>query len=141
MKPFLAIIFSSLLFAYFHFRPNYEPNPNFTFATFADGFHCFYAVAFRSLVGISWFKFSIIFALGCLLATVYFHTKNLLASVGLHGGIVFTLMVLKKWIFFPSSNFFFGSDDLSNSPLALLVILFLTISFSSYHIHFYPKKS
>jgi membrane protease YdiL (CAAX protease family) len=141
VKPFLATIFSSLLFAYFHFRPHYEPNPSSRFATLGDGFHCLYEVTFRSLVGISWFKFSIIFSLGCLLATVYFRTRNLLASVGLHGAIVFTLMIFREWIYFPATNFFFGSNDLFNSPLALLVILFFTISFSAYYTHFYSQKS
>jgi hypothetical protein len=82
-----------------------------------------------------------IFALGCLLATVYFCTQNLLASVGLHSGIVFALMLLKEWISFPTSNFFFGSNDLFNSPLALLAILFFTISFPSYYARLYSKKS
>jgi membrane protease YdiL (CAAX protease family) len=126
MRPFFATVLSALIFAYFHFRPAYGLSTAHKLATFSDGFHCLYAVIFHSLVGISWFKFLIIFSLGYLLAMVYFRRQRLSAAMGLHAGIIFSLMLFKGYITFPIRHPFLGSDEF-DSPLVLLLIILTTI--------------
>jgi membrane protease YdiL (CAAX protease family) len=126
LRPPLAIVLSAFIFAYFHFRPAYAL-ATIGEATFSDGFRCCYEVIFHSLVGISWFKFSIIFFLGYLLAAVYFRVGRLGAAMGLHAGIIFSLTIFKGCIFFPTAHSFLGSNDLFDSPLALGVIIFAII--------------
>ncbi|MDR2200517.1 MAG: CPBP family intramembrane metalloprotease, partial [Puniceicoccales bacterium] len=140
MKPFQAIIFSSLIFAYFHFSPRYSIPAHHTFLNLSDGFRCFYENIFPGLNHIAYLKFLIIFSLGCLLATVYFHSKNLFTAIGLHGGIVFALMICKTCFSFPVTNSFFGSNHLFDSPLAILLIATVGIGIHSYHGHFHPTK-
>jgi membrane protease YdiL (CAAX protease family) len=129
MRPVLAFASSAFIFAYFHFRPTYSLPITQELTTFSNGFYCLYEVIFHSLVGISWFKFLIIFSLGYLLASVYFHTQRLTAAIGLHAGIIFSLTIFKKFTTFPITHPLFGSNDLFDSPLALLLIISATILF------------
>ncbi|MDR2812417.1 MAG: CPBP family intramembrane metalloprotease [Puniceicoccales bacterium] len=125
MRPAVAFVVSAFIFAHLHFRPTLSVASGL--ATFYDGFYCLYEVIFRSLVGISWFKFLILFSLGYLLATVYFYTRKLGAAVGIHAGIIFSLAIFKTCVSFSAVHSFFGSDDLFDSPLALLVIIAATV--------------
>ncbi|MDR3317390.1 MAG: CPBP family intramembrane metalloprotease [Puniceicoccales bacterium] len=134
MRPLLAIIFSSLLFAYFHFRPHYEISSHISYATFLDSFYYLYKVIFCTLANISYLNFLIIFAFGCLLAMIYFHTQNLSAPIGLHAGVVFTFMYLKIYISFPTSHHFFCSNNLLDSPFPLVVIIVAIIVFHLYYV-------
>jgi membrane protease YdiL (CAAX protease family) len=122
VRPLYAIIFSSLLFAYLHFRPHYTVSAQNTFVTLFDSFSCLTEILFYTISHISLLKFSIFFTFGCLLATTYFHAKNLSAPIGLHSGAVFVLMYFKQHIFFPNSHPFFGANDMLYSPFALIAI-------------------
>ncbi|MDR0417818.1 MAG: CPBP family intramembrane metalloprotease [Puniceicoccales bacterium] len=126
-KTFFATLFSSFIFAYFHFRPNYRIDSPQTVATLADGFHCFYEVVFHSLVGISWVKFLILFAVGYFLAMFYVYVQELEAPIGLHGGIVVSLTIFRRCINFSETHSFWGSNDLLNSPCALVLIIFIIL--------------
>jgi membrane protease YdiL (CAAX protease family) len=132
-KTFLATIFSSFIFAYFHFRPNYRIDSPQAIATLMDGFHCFYEVIFYSLAGISWFKFLILFVLGYFLAMFYVYIQELEAPIGLHGGIVFSLAIFRKCISFSETHPFFGSNDLLDSPCALMLIILTILSTHLYY--------
>jgi membrane protease YdiL (CAAX protease family) len=137
VRPFYAIILSSLLFAYFHFRPDYTVSAQNTFVTLSDSFLCLAEILFYTFGPISLLKFSILFTFGCLLATTYFHVKNLSAPIGLHSGAVFALMSFKGHIFFPTSHPFFGANDPLNSPFVLLAIAFFI---AIIHQYFSPKN-
>jgi membrane protease YdiL (CAAX protease family) len=138
-KTFLATIFSSLIFAYFHFRPNYKIDSPQAIATLMDGFRCFYEVIFHSLVGISWFKFWILFSLGYFLATLYVYVQKLEAPIGLHAGIISTLVIFRKCITFSEVRPFFGSDNLLDSPYAFILIIFAILF--TYCRYFHHHKS
>ncbi|MDR0590397.1 MAG: CPBP family intramembrane metalloprotease [Puniceicoccales bacterium] len=135
VRPFYAIIFSSLLFAYFHFRPNYTVSAQNTFVTLSDSFSCLAEILFHTFSNISLLKFSILFTFGCLLATIYFYVKNLSAPIGFHSGVVFALMYFKRYIFFPDSHYFFGANDILNSPFVLLATTIFTASIHRYFSH------
>jgi membrane protease YdiL (CAAX protease family) len=138
-KTFLTTVFSSLIFAYFHFRPNYKIDSSQSIATLADGFRCFYEIIFHSLVGISWFKFWILFSLGYFLATIYIYAQKLEAPIGLHAGIISTLIIFRKCIIFSEVHPFFGSNDLLDSPFAF-ILLILAILLTHWH-HLRHHKS
>jgi membrane protease YdiL (CAAX protease family) len=133
IKPFHAVIFSALIFAYFHFSPRYSVPLHHTFLDLSDGFRCFYENILPGLNHIAPFKFLVIFSLGCLLATAYFHRKNLFAATGLHGGIVFTLIICRACFSFSATNSFFGDNHLFNSPLAILLIATASIGIHGYY--------
>jgi membrane protease YdiL (CAAX protease family) len=136
-RPLMALFLSTFIFAYFHFLPAYQLPEHTEFAMISEGFRCFYETLFHTFSNISWFKFTIIAALGGLLATVSFYTKNLFSSVGLHTGIVFSLMVFKNYFSFYQENKFFGSNHLFDSPFALILIA-ITIF---YVVQNYCKKN
>jgi membrane protease YdiL (CAAX protease family) len=138
VRPFYATVLSSLLFAYFHFRPHYSVSTQNTFVTLADSFSCLTEILFYTFSHISLLKFSILFTFGCLLATTYFLSKNLSAPIGLHSGAVFVLMSCKQHIFFPTSHSFFGANDTLNSPFVLLAITLFT---ALIHQFLSPQKS
>lgn len=125
LPVFLAIICSSFIFAYFHFRP--------TIATpddpgmLSSGFYCLKAFLFDTFTEIYWRKFAVLFVLGILFCSVYCYERSLLASIGLHFGIVFTLTLINEVITFTSTNDWFGNNHLFNAPIAFILILTLTI--------------
>ncbi|MDR0740812.1 MAG: CPBP family intramembrane metalloprotease [Puniceicoccales bacterium] len=127
MRPVLAFTASAFIFAYLHFRPTYSLFVTQEPTTFSNGFYCLYELIFHSLVGISWFKFLIIFSLGYLLASVYFYTQKLTAAIGLHAGVIFPLTIFKNCAIFPVTRPIFGSNDLFDSPLALFLIILAAI--------------
>ncbi|MDR2806930.1 MAG: CPBP family intramembrane metalloprotease [Puniceicoccales bacterium] len=127
MHPFLAIIFSSFVFTYFHFRSNYAINLNHEFATLSDGFRCLYEVVCHAFVNVVYLKFLIIFVFGCLLAAIYCYIPTLLSCVGLHTGVVFTLMMSREYLLFPITHPWLGSDHFLDSPLALLFMIVLIV--------------
>jgi membrane protease YdiL (CAAX protease family) len=127
MRPVLAFTSSAFIFAYLHFRPTYSFPLTRELATFSNGFYCLYKLIFHSLIGISWFKFLIIFSFGYLLASVYFYTQKLTAAIGLHAGVIFSLTIFKNCTTFPITRPIFGSNDLFDSPLALSLIILAAI--------------
>jgi membrane protease YdiL (CAAX protease family) len=124
----LALILESLFFAYVHFKvPGELGNfygSNVTLAQSAS-------VGWGYLVGIgSTFHcvpFFSLFTLGCLLSLFAARRSNLMAPMGFHCGLVFTLLFYRKIVCITgeSPHQFIGTNLLIDSTLGLLLLLAL----------------
>jgi membrane protease YdiL (CAAX protease family) len=128
LRPSMAILLSSLCYAYAHFRfvphvlhPAYIPRgvaENWNIAV------SYVTAAFSPFQGILFFNF---FLLGCVLSTVAIRTNNLMTSIGLHGGIAVTALLQRKAISWNGDHFFLGKANNLNDSLATTIIFLVLL--------------
>jgi len=132
----VAILLSSLFFAYKHFKV-----PNTIFQGIAEGVHTAhwytgFQIAYYDSVGIfmtfDFLKLTSLFLFGVLLCVAYIRTRSLYSSIALHAGIVWTMLSYKKIIEVLPDNLrnFFGSSGMTDSYLSIILIFLLIIIFT-----------
>ena len=128
-----GIIFISLIFAYLHSKiPNKILISDNTILASAE---CSFWMLFGILANFTPINFLNLFLLGCVLSVLVIRTKSLMASIGLHAGIV-TVILASHFLFTfeKGSNIIINGDKVINSvsaTFALIVLLLVIV----------PKKS
>ncbi|UPA28309.1 MAG: CPBP family intramembrane metalloprotease [Verrucomicrobiota bacterium] len=115
----IAIIFSSLIFAYLHFRP--APIVQQDIGLWS-GFQYLYSYLFETVFSIRWAQFGLLFSFGFLLAAITSTTQTLKAAIGLHFGTVFTLMLLRQALIYNDHAAVFNVNTMISMPLAYVLI-------------------
>lgn len=118
-----ALLWGAFLFAILHFS---TPNGFVAHETMRwyDGF----LLAIYSLMGmakgIEWLYFLNLFALGIILGLLFIKTGNLWSSIGLHWGIVCTLLFLRKNVYLQPDSLpqFLGNGRVTDSWLSFCVL-------------------
>ena len=126
LPDIFAIIGASLLFAYFHFRPQYQPP---VYYNLFSGFQCLYEVIFHTLKFIAWDKFALLFSFGALLSSAYNYTKSLLAPIGIHFGTVIALVFFQKNVYDLQNIRPISLQSIINNPLTYVLLWGLTFYF------------
>ena len=137
MRAPLAVVLTSLFFAYKHFKVPSVVFKTMPTAKTPDFFSGFYSAWFDT-IGISYnfnlITFLALFALGVLLSVVYLKNRSLCASIGLHAGIIFAIFLLRKFLEYksvpsPTESMWLGSNGLSDGVVAMSGLLLLCIFF------------
>ncbi|MDR1437509.1 MAG: CPBP family intramembrane metalloprotease [Puniceicoccales bacterium] len=130
MQSAMAITFSSLFFAIVHFRPtaasvgilsmplSWKESFTIGYRCATEIFHSFHPIAFFNL-----------FILGCIFAIIRIRKGHLMASIGLHGGIVWMLLLFRKLIYWDGKCFFWNPAGPIDAPFATIILLLLLIYF------------
>jgi len=125
-----AMIFSSLFFAYKHFKvPKtiWQNIPSVDVPTWDLGFLAAYYDSVGILYTMNIPVFLSLFMFGMLLCAIYIRTKTLMAPIALHAGIVFCIQNYKKYFNVnpDAMRDFFGSAGMTDGYLALGLLSFL----------------
>ena len=126
----VALIGSSLLFAYFHFRPQYQAPTTYGFLS---GFQCLYEVILYTPKFIAWDKFALLFSFGVFLSAAVRYTKSLYASIGIHFGTVIALIFFQKNTYFLDGSHPISLQTIIDSPWTYLLLWGIAL-------YFYIKK-
>lgn len=125
LAPRIAVILSSLFFAYVHFKmPGAVWDATDQVVTWKSGFF----VGLWTLIGISQnfevFPFLNLLALGVLLCLVFIRFRSLLPCMGFHAGIVTVLLSYKKFfaVHEDSLSWLLGSSKMIDGIVPLVVI-------------------
>ena len=88
-RPMMAIVLSSLFFAYVHFKvPDVATSMLNQSSDWWLGFYVAFWMLFGITVDFSWLAFLNLFVFGVLLCLIFLRTRSLLACMGLHAGVV-----------------------------------------------------
>lgn len=128
--PSRALIWTSLFFAYVHFKAPASVGKFFGGdLTLSQGFLTALGFLFGVFSQFNWVSFCSLFALGLLLGELVYRYHSLWPSVGLHSGIVILMLSYRKVIEMNESSVLLGSNILIDSPLVALLLLSLTLYF------------
>ncbi len=140
--PVAALLFTSLFFAYKHFK---VPSRVFKSLNGDTGFDVGFLVAYYDSVGIFETFSAIIFisltVFGAMLTLVYMRTKNLWASVAAHSGIVFMMLSYKKLFRIAHDDnliWIFGTNRMTDGIISIFIMLGFVVMFLSFST---PKKN
>ena len=130
--PVAALLFTSLFFAYKHFR---VPSRVFKSLNGDTDFDVGFLVAYYDSVGIFETFSAVIFVslavFGAMLTLIYMRTKNLWASVAVHSGIVFMMLSYKKLFHIAKDEslvWIFGTSRMTDGIISIFIMLgFITI--------------
>lgn len=129
-RPLPTMLFSSLFFAYVHFR---IATPAAIHLQSSLSWPQSFQIANDYLFGIGRsfqpIPFLSLFMLGNLLTLLVYIHRHLMAAMGFHFGLVFLLLIYRKLFIINNIQFpnWIGSNNLIDSPLALLLMSILTI--------------
>lgn len=128
--PSRALIWTSLFFAYVHFKAPASAGHFFGGdLTLSQGLWTAWGFLFGVFSQFNWVSFCSLFALGLLLGELVYRYNSLWPSVGFHTGIVVLLLGYRKGIQMGESSAFLGSNNLIDSPLVAILLLVLTLYF------------
>ncbi|MDR1457212.1 MAG: CPBP family intramembrane metalloprotease [Puniceicoccales bacterium] len=120
-----ALIISSAFFAHVHFKIPSDVG-NFYGASISISQSSSVGLAYLTSIGASFrcIPYFSLLALGGLLVMLNYRFSNLMASMGFHCGLVFILLLYRGAIHITadSTSKFLGSNQLIDSPLALLLL-------------------
>lgn len=133
MKPWKAILASSMVYAYLHFSapaaylagPNADPG-------LISGLHIALLNAVGCFLNFNVIEFANYTSLGALFCVIYLRARSLWAPIGLHAGIVFVMLVYQESVsIFPDSlRWAFAGGGLTDGVLPLILTLALTFVFA-----------
>ncbi len=135
-----AVILSSAFFAYKHFKVPNSIWDNIPGGRFSAEWNTGFYIAYYDTIGISvdfnLMVFLSLFMFGAVLCVLYLKTKTLMAPMGLHAGIVASIVSYRK-IFTISDDpnrEIFGNAGMTNGyvALAILTIIFAVLVFKKW---------
>ncbi len=132
-RPFYAMLFSALFFAYVHFKAPRDSFSSIQEPGFIEGIK----VSWQMLIGPAFtakiIPFLNLFALGLAFNSLYLRTGSLLSCIFLHGGIVWASLTYKHLVdtISGTDSLFWGSARGIDSLFTLLLIGILAILFLS----------
>ncbi|MDR0351348.1 MAG: CPBP family intramembrane metalloprotease [Puniceicoccales bacterium] len=129
-RPSMAITLASMFFAYMHFKGHTSLASN-DYATIKNGLLCAHAQITCWATGLHVIEFLNLFLLGLLLCLITLKRKSLDRSMGTHCGIVFSLLIYKKFVHItppPQSFAFFGTHRITDSPFGLLILSLIILA-------------
>ncbi|WP_309386898.1 CPBP family intramembrane glutamic endopeptidase [Cerasicoccus frondis] len=132
-RPKVAILLSSMIYAYLHFRapdsllagPNADPG-------FLAGLHIAGLNAVGIFLNFDFIEFANYTSLGALLCVLYLRSRSLWAPIGLHAGIVFVMLIYQKavWVHPDELRWLLAGGGLTDGILPLILTLALTVVFA-----------
>lgn len=132
-RPKVAIVLSSMIYAYLHFSAPGEmlagPNAN---PGFVAGLKIAGLNALGAFLNFNIIEFANYTALGALFSVLYLRSRTLWAPVGLHAGIVFIMLTYQRsvWVFSDELRWIFAGGGLTDGILPLILTLALTFVFA-----------
>ena len=131
---FWAVVLSSAFYAYTHFR---VPKPLVSSlvgdSDFLTGFQVGFWTLFGIVKGFSLIEFLVLFGLGCAIGQVFLKTRTLLPGIGLHAGLVFTMLFYRSFYQTPDPSAFWGNAGFKNGYLPLIVVAVLNLMIYLYY--------
>jgi membrane protease YdiL (CAAX protease family) len=126
MRPALAVILSSMFFAYLHFKMADEVMAHIPSNEIGidDGLYAIWGSVTAFTTGFNGLLFFNLCLVGILLHLAFLYSRNLWACVGLHAGWVFVIQTLSKTFneTLPLRPFF-GTERISDGYLVTLFLL------------------
>jgi membrane protease YdiL (CAAX protease family) len=131
MRPTFAIVFSSLFFAYLHFKMADEVMAHIPANEIGldDGLFAIWGSLTAFTTGFDGLLFFNLTLVGVLLHLAFLYTRNLWACVGLHAGWVFVIQSLVKTMDeVKGAHPFFGTEKVADGYLvSIFLIIFVAI--------------
>ncbi|MDR2735235.1 MAG: CPBP family intramembrane metalloprotease [Puniceicoccales bacterium] len=121
-RPIIAVILSSMFFAYMHFKGHISLDEN-GYTSIKDGFLCAYSYITSWITYFSVVEFSTLTLLGMLLCLITLRYQSLAIAIGIHWGMVFSLLTYKEFAHISTAPLtFFGTHRVTDSPFVVLLL-------------------
>ncbi len=132
-KPPLAILFSSVFFAYLHFKMSGETIAHIPIQEigFDDGFMAIWYTLTAILEGFNGLLFLNLTLVGIILHQVFLFTRSLWACIGLHAGWVSVIMTLSRnFNETDRANLFTGTEKIADGIWVTVIMTIFVFVFS-----------
>jgi membrane protease YdiL (CAAX protease family) len=132
MRPAFAVVFSSLFFAYLHFKMADEVMAHIPTSEIGidDGLFAIWGSVTAFTTGFDAVLFFNLALVGVLLHLAFLYTRNLWACVGLHAGWVFVIQSLVKTIDeTEDAHAFFGTEKVADGYLVSFFLVGFVLLF------------
>ena len=124
-----AVILSSAFYAYTHFKvPDTLVNAVAGDSRFATGIDVGFWTLFGIVKSFSAIEFLVLFGLGSAIGQVFLKTRNLLPGIGLHTGIVFTMLFYRTFFNVAHPDSFWGNTGFKDGWASLIVVAVLNLA-------------
>ncbi len=126
MNPWKAVVFSSLFFAYLHFKMPDQPWEQIPHSQiwWDDGLIAIWSTLTAFKANFNALLFFNLFLVGVLLQLAFLYTRNLWACVGLHAGWVFVIQSFAKTFNQTEpSHWFFGTERVVDGYFVSLFLI------------------
>ncbi len=129
-----AVILSSAFYAYTHFKvPGALVSTVAGDTEFMTGFGVGFWTLFGIVKGFSLMEFLVLFGLGSAIGQVFLKTRTLLPGMGLHAGLVFTMLFYQAYYEIAYPTALWGSVNFKNGWVPLVIIALLNLAVFAYY--------